>query len=81
MLAKTVVSTRKIYVRLLDEGTNVWRPCIATKISAYEYVIVEDQIHDCSSERWEFHPGTRVRVAEKEFSPGSVRPAAVAAIQ
>jgi hypothetical protein len=49
-----------IYVALLDEGIDVWRPVEARKLSPDTYLIV-DQDYDRAIERWEFEPGTVVR--------------------
>jgi hypothetical protein len=49
-----------IYVALLDEGIDVWRPVEAQKLSPDTYLIV-DQDYDRAIERWEFEPGTVVR--------------------
>ena len=53
-----------IYVALLDEGIDVWRPVEAQKVSPDSYLIV-DQRYDPRTERWEFEPGTVVRCREK----------------
>ena len=47
-----------IYVALLDEGIDVWRPVEAQKVSSDTYLIV-DQDYDPRTERWEFEPGNR----------------------
>jgi hypothetical protein len=44
-----------IYVALLDEGVDVWRPVEAKRLSADRYLIV-DQDYDPAIERWEFEP-------------------------
>jgi hypothetical protein len=49
-----------IYVALLDEGIDVWRPVEARKVSPDTYLIV-DRDYDPRTERWEFEPGTVVR--------------------
>ena len=55
---------KQVYVRLLDEGTDVWRPVAATAQGDGTYVLAEAQI---SEEKWEFPPGSRVTVKEKVF--------------
>jgi hypothetical protein len=57
-----------IYVALLDEGIDVWRPVEAQKVSPDSYLIV-DQDYDPRIERWEFEPGTIVR-CRKESRDG-----------
>ena len=49
-----------IYVALLDEGIDVWRPVEAQRLSPDTYLIV-DKDYDPRAERWEFEPGTVVR--------------------
>jgi hypothetical protein len=49
-----------IYVPLLDEGIDVWRPVDARRLSPDTYLIV-DQDYDRRTERWEFEPGNAVR--------------------
>jgi hypothetical protein len=49
-----------IYVALVDEGIDVWRPVEAKKLSADSFLIV-DQGYDPTIERWEFEPGSIVR--------------------
>jgi len=49
-----------IYVRLLDEGTEVWRPVNAKQLAMDLYCIEEETVP--SEENWEFRPGTVVRV-------------------
>lgn len=51
----------QIYVRLLDEGTDVWRPVAATELPDGTYILPEiPPIPD--GEKWEFRPGSRVIV-------------------
>jgi hypothetical protein len=57
-----------IYVALLDEGIDVWRPVEARRLGADTYLIV-DQDYDRRTERWEFEPGTAVR-CRKESRDG-----------
>ena len=52
-----------IYVRLLDEGTVVYRPVPATKISYNLYKLEGSKIYD-PDENWEFTPNTLVLVEE-----------------
>ncbi len=49
-----------IYVALLDEGIDVWRPVAAQRLSSDRYLILE-QDYDRAIERWEFEPGAVVR--------------------
>jgi hypothetical protein len=56
-----------IYMPLLNEGTDVWRPVSATPLPSGTYR-VEGEMSD--DEEWAFIPGTLVRCAWKTFSDG-----------
>lgn len=52
---------RTIYIRLMDEGTDVWRP--AKGCFAYESPLICEVVdfgYDSSIEEWEFEPGVVV---------------------
>jgi hypothetical protein len=53
------VTLTEIFVRLLDENVDVWRPVEAERITAIRFRIVE-QAYDRGTERWEFEPGDEV---------------------
>lgn len=48
-----------IYVPLLDEDIDVWRPVKARKLSEDTYLIL-DQDYDRDVETWQFEPGALV---------------------
>jgi hypothetical protein len=54
-----------IYVALLDEGIDVWRPVEAERLLPDRCLIV-DQDYDPGIERWEFEPGTVVRCRKEK---------------
>jgi hypothetical protein len=54
-----------IYVALLDEGIEVWRPVAARRVSDDTYLIA-DQDYDRDAETWEFEPGTVVRCRKEQ---------------
>ena len=58
----------KIYVYLLDEGTDVWRPVDAEALGENVYKIVGSPRDD--TENWEFPTGSVVRVEPRELSGG-----------
>jgi hypothetical protein len=59
-----------IYMPLLNEGTECWRPVRADLISGDIYQIsAADESND---ERWAFPGGARVRCKEHVFSDGKV---------
>ena len=55
-----------IYIRLLGEGSDVWRSVAADGISESVYRIKEGPIPE--TEFWEFQPGTVVKVERRGFS-------------
>ena len=60
-----------IFVRLLDEGVQVWRPVAAMPRGRAIYLIVE-QPYDPSPETWEFSPGDVVSCDEVDLGEGPV---------
>lgn len=58
----------RIYVRLLDEGTAVWRPVEAERLGDDALCIVPNQPKDDDAEQWEFSPGDIVRCQLEELS-------------
>jgi hypothetical protein len=69
--------TETIYVALLDEGTDVWRPVQAKRQQDGSYVIVS-QNDDPSDEKWQFPYGSVVWCEPRELS-GGVRLVAISA--
>ena len=55
-----------IYVRLVGEGVEVWRPVLAVKRSSpNSYLILDSPSNTVpETESWEFNPGTLVLVKE-----------------
>jgi len=71
-------TAQRVYVALLDEGVEVWRPVDATYL--------EDDQHMLSGlvpddELWEFQPGEVVRCRERTFSDGATALVAFARVQ
>lgn len=58
----------EIYIKLLDEGTEAYRPVSATKMGEGVYQLEGFDIYDPEDETWEFLPGTYVTVEEKNLS-------------
>jgi hypothetical protein len=52
--------TVTIYVRLLNEGTDVLRPVAARRISDTEFLLLQPEDYDPFDEQWEFPPGSVV---------------------
>jgi hypothetical protein len=63
--------TVQIFVKLLAEGVDVWRPVQAVRESEGIYRIVE-QPYDRDTEIWEFDPGDIVVCEVIESSGGSI---------
>jgi hypothetical protein len=59
-----------IYVRLLDEGTEVWRPAKAVTVGEGLYRLLATPDYDLVDEEWEFPPGSIVAGKQKIGSDG-----------
>jgi hypothetical protein len=57
-----------IYMELLDEGTDVWRPVQAEPIGGGLFRVIGPVPED---ERWAFQPGTVVRCKKIKMSGGT----------
>jgi hypothetical protein len=66
-----------VYVYLLDEGTDVWRPVAAEPLGLDLYRLEGTVPAD---ESWQFQPGAVVRCQERRFAEGP-RLVAVAQLQ
>ena len=68
--------TTTIYVALLHEGVDVWRPVDAEDLGDGVFRIL---VHDVGPhERWAFAPGARVRCETRTFADGESGLVAVA---
>jgi hypothetical protein len=56
-----------IYVPLIDEGVEVWRPVQSRRLSADTYLIL-NQEYDRNLESWAFEPGTVVRCQARKLN-------------
>lgn len=65
------MNQRTIYVALLDEGTDVWRPVDAEELRDGLFRIVSANSNP-EDERWEFESGSFVRCKQRQLSEGSV---------
>jgi hypothetical protein len=59
---------KTIYVSLVGEGVDVWRPTAAEEVEPGVYRILGPQSDP--NERWQFAVGSLVRCMEKVFSGG-----------
>ena len=64
-----------IYMRLLNEGTNTWRPVAAEHLNRDTFRVIGPMRDD---EDWAFPPGSVVTVAHHVFADGSSGTVAVA---
>ncbi len=53
--------TRPVYVRLMDEGTNVFRPTTGIPLGGDLYRLMPTPSYELDDEDWQFPPGTIVR--------------------
>ena len=67
-----------VYVRLLDEGTDVWRPVRATPLADGTFRLLEPDGYDPNAETWEFPRSTKVRCVTRKFTDGDEGLVAVA---
>lgn len=65
------MTTVQIYVRLLGEAVDVWRPVEAELVRNESYRIL-DQDYDSGSETWEFEPGQTVLCELIDLDEGRV---------
>lgn len=66
-----------IYVHLLDEEIDVWRPVPARRVQDNVYVVEGEDIYDPATEEWEFRPGSRVIVEPQTKQGDFNRPSTV----
>ena len=82
MSAATVSSTNMIwvYVRLMGEGTLVFRPTRAIPIGPGTVRLVAPSSHDSEDEDWEYKPGSVVRIERRKLE-GAEADVAVSAVE
>lgn len=61
----------RIYVALVDEGVDVWKPVIAEHLNRNVYQIL-DQPYDREAESWQFEPGEIVLCEMIKSSEGLI---------
>jgi hypothetical protein len=59
-----------VYVKLLDEGTDVWRPVPAEDLGQRQYRMLPTDNYDPDDEAWEFLPGTVTICEPRQLSDG-----------
>jgi hypothetical protein len=61
------IDTSRVYVRLLGEGTTVFRPSPAEFLAPDKVRLVAPPDYDPEDEDWEFKPGSVVRVEQRQL--------------
>lgn len=69
-----VLDTRqqKVFVRLLEEGTEVFRPTMAILVDGDRHKLLPSEDYDPNTETWEFPPGSVVECVRRNLSIGEV---------
>ena len=62
---------REIYVRLLGEGTEVFRPTRGVDLGDGVFIVLPTADYDSLDETWEFPPGSRVQCETAESEEGA----------
>ncbi|CAN5294730.1 hypothetical protein BH10PSE4_BH10PSE4_37070 [soil metagenome] len=70
-----MIERTAVYVALVDEGTDVWRPTIAYRLSETVYVLSNENF-DADTETWAAPPGSLITLANQQTRTG-VFPVAV----
>jgi hypothetical protein len=66
--SRSITTQETIYIRLLDEGVDVWRPVSAMREEDGPNVVLDQQVPH--GEVWEFPPCTHVRCEKRDFADG-----------
>ncbi len=72
--------TRTVYVELLGESVDVWRPVEAERVTEGAYRLMAPPDYDPTLETWRFEPGSIVRCEDRPLSDGTF-PVAVARVE
>jgi hypothetical protein len=64
--------TETIYMPLLGEGIDVWRPVPAWRIGDDTYIVLRPDDYDPAIETWAFPPGSTVVCEPRRVSDGMV---------
>jgi hypothetical protein len=59
-----------VYVKLLDEGIDAWRPVLAEDLGQRRYRLLPTDDYDPDDETWEFPPGTVAICEPRQLSDG-----------
>lgn len=72
-LEEMALGIETVYVRLLDEGTEVFRPVHAEHVEKSSFRLLDDGEFDFTEEHLEFAPGTTVECEQRNTSEGMVK--------
>jgi hypothetical protein len=61
-----------VFVRLLDEGTDVVKPTSALPLGDGSFQLLPTSDYDPETETWEFLPGSKVQLERTVRSDGSI---------
>jgi len=64
--------TETIYIALLDEGLDVWRPANAWRTAGKCYIVLRPDEYDPDLERWQFPPGSVVECETRQSGGASI---------
>ena len=64
------MASRRVFVRLLNEGTDVWRPTDGEVVTPSTVRLSATPGYDSDDEQWEFLPGTLVECEQRTFQGG-----------
>jgi hypothetical protein len=70
--SNTKLERSTVYVRLLDEGTEVFRPVPSIWKYGSRYLLEGKELLESNDEHWEFPPGSIVEVELKQLSGESM---------
>ena len=65
------MKTTTVYIRLLDEGTDVFRPTQAECVREGVYRLLPTKDYDPEDEHWEFLPGQTVNCESVKLHGGA----------
>lgn len=63
---------QRVFVKLLNEGTDVWRPVPGIPLGEDVYQLVQPVWYSPEDEEWEFLPGSNVVCEIRRLSEGPV---------
>ena len=66
------MTPEKIFIALLDEGVDVWRPAPAWRVDGSTYIVLRPDGYDPDEERWEYPPGSTVHCEVRTVSDGTI---------